>query len=132
MVGGKVAGETLVGLCQGACTVVSALAFGVRMSPSQPAPPLARGLARRPLGGAFAWRSSRRRRTSARRRIFQFLIIPHTPRRVLVPLRDVPSYLRVLAHAMPMTHVVNLTRAAYYAGTPSTAWRRRTRRWTRR
>jgi ABC-2 type transport system permease protein len=38
---------------------------------------------------------------------------------VLVPLREVPSYLRVLSHAMPMTYVVNLTRAVYYAGTPA-------------
>ena len=52
--------------------------------------------------------------------IFQFLIIPqYVLGGVLVPLRDVPPYLRVLAHAMPMTYVVNLTRAAYYAGTPA-------------
>src|SRR6202041_1134589 len=52
--------------------------------------------------------------------IFQFLIIPqYVLAGVLVPLREVPSYLRVLAHAMPMTYVVNLTRAAYYAGTPA-------------
>ena len=52
--------------------------------------------------------------------IFQFLIIPqYVLGGVLVPLREVPPYLRVLAHAMPMTYVVNLTRAAYYAGTPA-------------
>ena len=52
--------------------------------------------------------------------IFQFLIIPqYVLGGVLVPLREVPPYLRVLAHAMPMTYVVNLTRSAYYAGTPA-------------
>ncbi len=52
--------------------------------------------------------------------IFQFLIIPqYVLGGVLVPLRDVPSYLQVLSHAMPMTYVVSLTRTAYYAGTPA-------------
>ena len=120
LVGGKVAGETLVALCQGACIVVFALAFGVRMSPSQLALLLGPCLACCLLGGAFglATIAVLPNQRSAMQ-IFQFLIIPqYVLGGVLVPLRDVPSYLRVLAHAMPMTYVVNLTRAAYYAGTP--------------
>ncbi len=51
--------------------------------------------------------------------IFQFLIIPqYILAGVLVPLSAVPSYLDVAAHVMPMSYVVELTRAAFYAGTP--------------
>jgi len=37
---------------------------------------------------------------------------------VLVPLRGTAFYLDVAAHLMPMRYVVELTRAAFYAGTP--------------
>jgi ABC-2 type transport system permease protein len=37
---------------------------------------------------------------------------------VLVPIRGTAFYLNVAAHLMPMRYVVELTRAAYYAGTP--------------
>jgi ABC-2 type transport system permease protein len=120
LVGGKVAGETLVALCQGAGIVVFALIFGVRMSPSQLALMLGPCLACCLLGGAFglATIAALPNQRSAMQ-IFQFLIIPqYVLGGVLVPLRDVPAYLRVLARTMPMTYVVNLTRAAYYAGTP--------------
>ena len=50
LVGGKVAGETLVALCQGACIVAFALAFGVRISPSQLALLLERAGARERAG----------------------------------------------------------------------------------
>ena len=121
LVGGKIAGETLVALAQGACIVVFALAFGVAMSPSQFALLLGAALACCLLGGAFglATIAVLPNQRSAMQ-IFQFLIIPqYVLAGVLVPLREVPPYLRVLAHAMPMTYVVNLTRAAYYAGTPA-------------
>jgi len=51
--------------------------------------------------------------------IFQFLIIPqYVLGGVLVPLRGTAFYLDVVAHLMPMRYVVELTRAAFYAGTP--------------
>jgi ABC-2 type transport system permease protein len=121
LVGGKMAGETLVALGQGACIVVFALAFGVRISLSQLALLAGPCLSCCLLGGAFglATIAVLPNQRSAMQ-IFQFLIIPqYVLGGVLVPLRDVPSYLRVLARAMPMTYVVNLTRAAYYAGTPA-------------
>jgi ABC-2 type transport system permease protein len=37
---------------------------------------------------------------------------------VLVPLCGTAFYLDVAAHLMPMRYVVELTRAAFYAGTP--------------
>jgi ABC-2 type transport system permease protein len=95
--------------------------FGVRISLSQLALLLGPALACCLLGGAFglATIAVLPNQRSAMQ-IFQFLIIPqYVLGGVLVPLRDVPSYLRVLAHAMPMTYVVSLTRAAYYAGAPA-------------
>ena len=120
LVTGKVAGETLVAFCQGAAIVAFAVAFGVRMSPGQLAALLAPGLACCLLGGAFglATISVLPNQRSAMQ-IFQFLIIPqYVLGGVLVPLRGTSRYLDVLAHLMPMRYVVELTRAAYYAGTP--------------
>ena len=121
LVGGKIAGETLVALSQGACIVVFAVAFGVRISPSRLALLLGPCLACCLLGGAFGLATiAMLPNQRSAMQIFQFLIIPqYVLGGVLVPLREVPSYLRVLSDAMPMTYVVNLTRAVYYAGTPA-------------
>lgn len=120
LVTGKVAGETLVAFCQGACIAAFAVAFGVRMSPGQLAALLGPCLASCLLGGAFglATIAALPNQRSAMQ-IFQFLIIPqYVLGGVLVPLHGVPLYLDVLAHLMPMSYVVQLTRAAFYAGTP--------------
>jgi ABC-2 type transport system permease protein len=120
LVAGKMAGEALVAFCQGAFIVVFALGFGIRISFAQLALMLGPALACCLLGGAFglATIAVLPNQRSAMQ-IFQFLIIPqYVLGGVLVPLRGVPPYLRVLAHAMPMRYVVELTRATYYAGTP--------------
>jgi ABC-2 type transport system permease protein len=119
LVAGKVAGETLVALCQGAAVIGFAVAFGVRMSAGQLAAMVAPCLACCLLGGAFglATIAVLPNQRSAMQ-IFQFLIIPqYVLGGVLVPLRGTPYYLDVLAHLMPMRYVVELTRAAFYAGT---------------
>jgi ABC-2 type transport system permease protein len=120
LMAGKVAGETLVAVCQGAAIVAFAVAFGVRMSAGQFAALLAPGLACCLLGGGFglATIAALPNQRSAMQ-IFQFLIIPqYVLGGVLVPLRGTAAYLNVIAHLMPMRYVVELTRAAYYAGTP--------------
>jgi ABC-2 type transport system permease protein len=120
LVTGKVAGETLVAFAQGIFIVVFAVAFGVRMSPGQLTALLAPCLACCLLGGAFglATIAALPNQRSAMQ-IFQFLIIPqYVLGGVLVPLRGTALYLNVLAHLMPMRYVVELTRAAFYAGTP--------------
>jgi ABC-2 type transport system permease protein len=120
LVAGKVAGETLVAVTQGAFIVVFALAFGVRMSAGQLAALVVPALACCLLGGAFglATVASLPNQRSAMQ-IFQFLIIPqYVLGGVLVPLRGTAPYLDVLAHLMPMRYVVELTRAAFFAGTP--------------
>ena len=120
LMAGKVAGETLVAAGQGAAIVAFAVAFGVRMSAGQFAALLAPGLACCLLGGAFglATIAALPNQRSAMQ-IFQFLIIPqYVLGGVLVPLRGTAPYLNVIAHLMPMRYVVELTRAAFYAGTP--------------
>jgi ABC-2 type transport system permease protein len=120
LVAGKVAGETLVALCQGLFIAGFAMASGVRMSPGLAAAMLPPCVACCLLGGAFglatiALLPSQR----SAMQIFQFLIIPqYVLGGVLVPLRGTAHYLDVLAHLMPMGYVVELTRAAFYAGTP--------------
>jgi ABC-2 type transport system permease protein len=123
LVGGKIAGETLVALCQGACIVVFALAFGVPISPSRLVLLLGAGLACCLLGGAFglATIAVLPNQRSAMQ-IFQFLIIPqYVLGGVLVPLSGHPTYLDVFGWAMPLRYAVELSRAAFYAGTPGYA-----------
>jgi ABC-2 type transport system permease protein len=120
LVTGKVTGETLVALVQGAAVVAFGVAFGVRLSAGQLAALAAPALACCLLGGAFglATVATLPNQRSAMQ-IFQFLIIPqYVLGGVLVPLGRVPLYLDVVAHAMPMRYVVDLTRAAFYAGRP--------------
>jgi ABC-2 type transport system permease protein len=123
LVTGKVAGETLVALCQGVFITLSALAFGVRMSPGQLAMLLAPALACCLLGGSFglATIAALPNQRSAMQ-IFQFLIIPqYVLGGVLVPLQGQPTYLEAFGWAMPLRYAVELSRAAFYAGTPGYA-----------
>ncbi len=120
LVAGKVAGETLVSLAQGACIVAFALAFGVRASPARLAGLLPPALACCLLGGAFglaALAAMPSQRTAMQ--VFQFLIIPqYVLGGVLLPPRGLPPYLSVLSRAMPLRYPVSLLRAAFYLGTP--------------
>lgn len=123
LMAGKVAGETLVALCQGMFITVAALAFGVRMSLGQLAMLLAAGLACCLLGGAFglvtiAALPSQR----SAMQIFQFLIIPqYVLGGVLVPLHGQSAFIDVVGWVMPLRYAVELSRAAFYAGTPGYA-----------
>jgi ABC-2 type transport system permease protein len=123
LMAGKVAGETLVAFCQGMFITVAALAFGVRMSLGQLAMLLAVGLACCLLGGAFglvtiAALPSQR----SAMQIFQFLIIPqYVLGGVLVPLHGQSAVIDVVGWVMPLRYAVELSRAAFYAGTPGYA-----------
>ncbi|HEY7143361.1 MAG TPA: ABC transporter permease [Streptosporangiaceae bacterium] len=120
LIAGKVAGESLVAGCQGGCIVAFAVATGVAASPGQLAALLAPGLACCLLGGAFglATVAALPSQRSAMQ-VFQFLIIPqYVLGGVLVPLHGVSGYLNAISLAMPMRYVVDLSRAAFYAGTP--------------
>jgi ABC-2 type transport system permease protein len=119
LVAGKVAGETLVAFCQGIFITLAAVAFGVRMSPGQLAALLAPALACCLLGGAFglATIAALPNQRSAMQ-IFQFLIIPqYVLGGVLVPLHGQSAFIGVVGWFMPLRYAVELSRAAFYAGT---------------
>lgn len=120
LLGGKVLGETSVALFQGACVVLFAVLFGVRMSPEQLARMLAPCVAACLLGGAFGLATiAALPNQRAAMQVFQFLIIPqYVLAGVLVPLHALPAYLDAVAWAMPLRYAVELMRAAFYTGTP--------------
>ncbi|MGD0064297.1 MAG: ABC transporter permease [Streptosporangiaceae bacterium] len=123
LVAGKVAGETLVALAQGIFITLAAVAFGVRMSPGQLAMLLAPSLACCLLGGAFglATIAALPNQRSAMQ-IFQFLIIPqYVLGGVLVPLHGQSAFIDAVGWVMPLRYAVELSRAAFYAGTPGYA-----------
>jgi ABC-2 type transport system permease protein len=120
LVTGKIVGETLVAVAQCACVLAVAAASGVPM-PAGRLPALAAAcLAACLAGGAFglATIAVLPNQRSAMQ-VFQFLIIPqYLLGGVIVPLRGTSPALNAAAQAMPMRYAVDLTRAAYYAGTP--------------
>ena len=119
LVTGKIAGETLVACCQGACVVAFAAAIGVRISAGQLASLAAPCLVCCLLGGAFglATVATLPNQRSAMD-VFQFLIMPqYVLGGVLVPLRGVSRPLDLLSAAMPLRYAVDLVRAAFYQGT---------------
>lgn len=120
LMSGKVLGETLVALGQGACIALAALLFGVSVGAGQLALMVGPCVACALLGASFglATVAALPNQRSAMQ-IFQFLIVPqYVLSGVLVPLHGVAGWLDVLGWAMPMRYGVELTRAAYYAGTP--------------
>jgi ABC-2 type transport system permease protein len=123
LVGGKIAGETAVAMCQGAFVVAFALLFGVRMSGDQFGRMVLPCLGCCLLGGAFglATVAALPQQRSAMQ-VFQFLIIPqYVLGGVLVPLHGLPRYLDVIASVLPLRYAVELNRAAFYRGTPGYA-----------
>ncbi|HEY2550908.1 MAG TPA: ABC transporter permease [Streptosporangiaceae bacterium] len=121
LVGGKITGETLVSLTQGACIVGFAAAFGVRIGLAQLGLMLAAGIGCCLLGGAFGLATvAALPNQRAAMQVFQFLIIPqYVLGGVLFPASGLPPYLAALSAAMPLRYAVGLLRAGYYAGTPS-------------
>jgi ABC-2 type transport system permease protein len=118
LLAGKIVGESAVAVSQGVCIVAFAIAFGVRMTGWQVLGLAGTGLACCLLGAAFglATIAALPNQRSAMQ-IFQFLIIPqYVLGGVLVPLAGAPRLLGALAWLMPMRYCVDLTRAAFYAG----------------
>ena len=118
LIAGKLCGECLVALVQAGCVVAFAAMIGVPMPAGallllMPAS-LAAGLA----GAAFGLVTIAVLPTQrSAMQVFQFLIIPqYVLAGVLVPLHGAAAWLRAVSLVMPLRYVVDLTRAAYYAG----------------
>jgi ABC-2 type transport system permease protein len=120
LVTGKVVGETLVASFQGACVVAFAALFGVALSVGQLARMAAPCAGCCLLGGAFGLATlAAVPNPRAAIQVFQFLIIPqYVLAGVVVPLTGLPHWLDLLSWALPLRYGVDLTRAAYYWGSP--------------
>lgn len=119
LLAGKIAGESAVAVSQGIAIVAFAIVFGVRMTGLQVLGLAGTGLLCCLLGAAFglATIGALPNQRSAMQ-IFQFLIIPqYVLGGVLVPLTGAPAAIGAIAWLMPMRYSVDLTRAAFYAGT---------------
>jgi ABC-2 type transport system permease protein len=120
IVAGKVVGESLVALVQGAGIIVFALLFGVRMSAAQVLTLIPMALACCLVGGAFGLATLAalpNQRTALQ--VFPFVILPqYFLAGVIVPLQGLPAYLEAISWAMPLRYPVDLVRAAFYRGTP--------------
>jgi ABC-2 type transport system permease protein len=118
LIGGKVLGECLVALAQAACVLAFALIIGVPMPAGKlllliPAC-VAACLAGAGLGLVTVAVLPTQRSAME---VFQFLIIPqYVLAGVLVPLRGAAPWLHAVSLVMPLRYAVDLTRAAYYAG----------------
>lgn len=120
IVAGKVLGESLVALCQGVGIVAFAVLFGVRMNAGQVMALLPACVACCLLGGAFGLATlAALPNQRAGLQVFQFIILPqYFLAGVLVPLHGLPGYLSAVSWVMPLRYAVDITRAAFYAGTP--------------
>ncbi len=121
IVAGKVMGESLVALCQGAGVLLLALPFGLRLSLRQVVSIIPPCIACCLLGAAFGLATlAALPNQRAALQIMAFVILPqYFLSGVVAPLHGLPGYLNVLSWLMPLRYGVNLTRAAFYAGTSS-------------
>lgn len=116
---GKVIGECLVALVQGAFVLAFAAAWGIPL-PAGSLPLLALACLACCLSGAAFGLTTIAVLPNQRSamQVFQFLIIPqYLLAGVIVPLRGTASWLGVVSAALPLRYVVDLARAAYYSGT---------------
>jgi ABC-2 type transport system permease protein len=119
LIAGKVCGECLVALAQAACVLAFAAAIGVPVRPGTllALVPACAGSCLAGAGFGLVTVAVLPTQRSAMD-VFQFLIIPqYVLAGVLVPLRGTAPWLRAVSLAMPLRYTVDLTRAAYYAGT---------------
>ncbi len=120
---GKILGESLVALPQGAAIVIFGLLIGVRVSWPQMLGLLGVGLAICLFGGAFGivMLSTLKTRRAATE-IFPFIIFPqYFTAGVFTPVKVLPPYLDLLSRISPLRYAVDLLRNLFYAGQPDYA-----------
>ncbi|MDQ6772586.1 MAG: ABC transporter permease [Candidatus Dormibacteraeota bacterium] len=123
IVAGKVLGESVVALCQGAGIVIFAALFGVAMSAGQLLLLLPAGLGACLLGAAFGLATlAALPNQRAALQVFPFLVLPqYFLAGVVVPIQGLPRYLDLVSWLLPMRYAVDLVRAAFYFRLPAYA-----------
>ena len=117
---GKILGETLVALPQGAAILLFAFVIGVPLSWAQVGGLAVTGVIAALYGGAFgvillALVTSRR----AADQIFPFLLLPQFfTAGIFAPIKVLPLYLEILSRLSPLRYAVDLTRGIFYWGQP--------------
>lgn len=117
---GKILGESLVALPQGAAIVVFGLLIGVPLSVSQVLSLVVVAVAASLFGGAFGVVVlSNLNSSSAANNVFTFIMLPqYFLAGVFNPVKVLPWYLDILSRLSPMRYAVDLTRGVFYAGQP--------------
>jgi len=120
IIAGKIVGESLVALPQGAAILVFGWVLGVPLSvPVLLALiPVAFGIAI--FGGAFGILVlSNLKSQQAANQIFPFVMLPQFfLAGVFNPINNLPWYLDVISHLSPMRYAIDLVRDVYYGGLP--------------
>jgi ABC-2 type transport system permease protein len=117
---GKILGETLVALPQGAAILTFAFVIGVPLNLLQVVLMLLVGFVTALYGGAFgvmllSLASNRR----AADQIFPFLLLPQFfTAGIFAPIKVLPLYLDILSRLSPLRYSVDLTRGLFYWGQP--------------
>ena len=117
---GKVVGESLVALSQGAGLIALAFLIGVPMSFGQLLGLIPVSIAACLLGGSFGVIILARIGTQrAAQQLFPFVFLPQFfLAGVFNPVKVLPWYLDILSRLSPLRYAVDLLRGVYYAGTP--------------
>jgi ABC-2 type transport system permease protein len=117
---GKILGETLVALPQGAAILIFAFVIGVPLGWAQVGAMLVVGFITALYGGAFgvmllSLASNRR----AADQIFPFLLLPQFfTAGIFAPIKVLPFYLEVLSRISPLRYAVDLARGLFYLRQP--------------
>jgi ABC-2 type transport system permease protein len=118
---GKILGESLVALPQGAAIIVFGLLFGADVSWARLALMAPVGLIICLFGGAFGLLVlSNLTSQRAANQVFPFIMFPQFfLAGVFGPIKVLPWYLEALSRIAPMRYAVDLLRSIYYFDTPS-------------
>lgn len=117
---GKIAGESIVSLIQGAGVLVIGSLMNIEMTSAQVLALIPAGIAVAFLGGAFGVLvltlvpSSR-----GAQQLFPIVIIPQIfLAGVFAPIKDLPFHIMIPSRMAPMTYAVDLVRSVFYRGLP--------------
>ena len=116
---GKIVGETLVALPQGAAVLVFGFLIGIHIGPAQLLALVPVAVAASLLGGAFGVAvMSNLRSQRAANQIFPFLLLPQFfTAGVFSPIKVLPLYLDVVSRISPLRYAVDFGRDVFYSGT---------------